>query len=96
MGAAGRDFHNFNVFFRNNSVYNVAAFTATQIPDIAGRKYPAKLAGKYYPKGIPIYPEDQITELIKRYKVDLIVFAYSDLPYTYVMSKAAIRKRSWR
>ena len=90
MGAAGRDFHNFNVFFRNNSAYNVAAFTATQIPDIAGRKYPAKLAGKYYPKGIPIYPEDQISDLIKRYKIDLIVFAYSDLPYAYVMSKAAI------
>jgi predicted GTPase len=90
MGAAGRDFHNFNVFFRNNTAYNIAAFTATQIPDIAGRKYPAKLAGKYYPNGIPIYPEDQITELIKRYKADLIVFAYSDLPYAYVMSKSAI------
>jgi len=90
MGAAGRDFHNFNVFFRNNTAYNVAAFTATQIPDIAGRRYPAKLAGKYYPKGIPIYPEEQIIELIKRYKVDLIVFAYSDLPYAYVMGKSAI------
>jgi len=90
MGAAGRDFHNFNVYFRNNTSYNVAAFTATQIPDIAGRKYPAKLAGKYYPKGIPIYPENQITELIKRYKVDLIVFAYSDVLYSYVMNKSAI------
>ena len=90
MGAAGRDFHNFNVYFRNNTAYNVSAFTATQIPDIAGRKYPAKLAGKYYPKGIPIYPEEQITELIKRYKADLIVFAYSDLPYAYVMGKSAI------
>lgn len=90
MGAAGRDFHNFNVYFRNNTAYNVVAFTATQIPDIAGRKYPPKLAGKYYPKGIPIYPEDQITDLIKKYKVDLIIFAYSDLPYTYVMSKSAI------
>jgi predicted GTPase len=90
MGAAGRDFHNFNVYFRNNTEYNVAAFTATQIPDIAGRKYPAKLAGKYYPKGIPIYPEEQITELIKRYNADLIVFAYSDLPYAYVMGKSAI------
>jgi predicted GTPase len=78
------------VYFRNNTEYNVAAFTATQIPDIAGRKYPAKLAGKYYPKGIPIYPEEQITELIKRYKADLIVFAYSDLPYAYVMGKSAI------
>ena len=90
MGAAGRDFHNFNVYFRNNTEYNVAAFTATQIPDIAGRKYPAKLAGKYYPNGIPIYPEEQITELIKRYKADLIVFSYSDLPYAYVMGKSAI------
>jgi len=90
MGAAGRDFHNFNVYFRNNTAYNVVAFTATQIPDIAGRKYPAKLAGKYYPNGIPIYPEEQITELIKRYKADLIVFAYSDLPYAYVMGKSAI------
>jgi predicted GTPase len=90
MGAAGRDFHNFNVYFRNNTAYNVTAFTATQIPDIAGRKYPAKLAGKHYPKGIPIYPEEQITELIKRYKVDLVVFAYSDLPYAYVMGKSAI------
>ncbi|VVB62016.1 Cyclic 2,3-diphosphoglycerate synthetase [uncultured archaeon] len=90
MGAAGRDFHNFNVYFRNNTAFNVAAFTATQIPDIAGRKYPAKLAGKYYPKGIPIYPEEQISELIKKYKADLIVFAYSDLPYAYVMGKSAI------
>jgi predicted GTPase len=90
MGAAGRDFHNFNVYFRNNIAYNVAAFTATQIPDIAGRKYPATLAGKYYPKGIPIYPEEQIIEVIKKYKADLIVFAYSDIPYAYVMGKSAI------
>jgi predicted GTPase len=90
MGAAGRDFHNFNMYFRDNTTYNVVAFTATQIPDIAGRKYPAILAGKHYPKGIPIYPEDQITELINRYNADLIVFAYSDLPYAYVMGKSAI------
>jgi predicted GTPase len=60
MGAAGRDFHNFNVYFRKNPLYNVVAFTATQIPDIAGRKYPGSLAGKYYPKGIPIYPEEKL------------------------------------
>jgi predicted GTPase len=90
MGAAGRDFHNFNVYFRTNIAYNVVAFTATQIPDIAGRKYPAELAGKYYPKGIPIFPEEQIADLIKKYKVDLVVFAYSDIPYTYVMGKSAI------
>ncbi len=90
MGAAGRDFHNFNVYFRNNPSYKVVAFTATQIPDIAGRKYPAELAGKQYPKGIPIYPEEQITELIKILDVDFVVFAYSDIPYTYVMGKSAI------
>jgi predicted GTPase len=90
MGAAGRDFHNFNVYFRNDSAYNVVAFTATQIPDIAGRKYPGKLAGKSYLNGIPIYPEEQITELIKKYDVNLVVFAYSDIPYTYVMGKSAI------
>jgi predicted GTPase len=90
MGAAGRDFHNFNVYFRNNTAYHVVAFTATQIPDIAGRKYPATLAGKQYPKGIPIYPEEQITDLIKKFDVDCVVFAYSDIPYTYVMKKSAI------
>ena len=90
MGAAGRDFHNFNVFFRNNSAYKVIAFTATQIPDIAGRKYPAKLAGKYYPKGIPIYPEEDISDLIKKFNVDCVVFAYSDITYSYVMGKSAV------
>jgi predicted GTPase len=90
MGAAGRDFHNFNVYFRENTSYNVVAFTATQIPDIANRKYPANLAGKIYPKGIPIFPEEQITDLIKKYHADLVVFAYSDLPYSYVMNKSAI------
>jgi predicted GTPase len=90
MGAAGRDFHNFNVYFRGNTRYSVVAFTATQIPDITGRKYPEKLAGKQYPKGIPIYPEEQITELIKKYNVTLVVFAYSDLTYPYVMGKSAV------
>ena len=90
MGAAGRDFHNFNVYFRDNEKYEVVAFTATQIPDIAGRKYPAELSGKLYPKGIPIYLEEKITELIKENDIDQIVFAYSDLPYSYVMSKSAL------
>jgi predicted GTPase len=90
MGAAGRDFHNFNVYFRKNPLYSVVAFTATQIPDIAGRKYPAQLAGKQYPKGIPIYPEEQITDLIKKFQVDCVVFAYSDVPYSHVMRKSAI------
>ena len=90
MGAAGRDFHNFNVYFRNNPAYKVVAFTATQIPDIAGRKYPASLAGKHYPKGIPIFKEEKITELIKRYDVDCVIFAYSDILYSEVMRKSAI------
>ena len=78
------------MFFRNDTRYSVVAFTATQIPDIAGRKYPPKLSGKNYPKGIPIYPEEQISELIKKYRVNLVVFAYSDLPYSYVMGKSAV------
>ena len=90
MGAAGRDFHNFNVFFKDNEKYEILAFTATQIPDIAGRKYPPELSGKLYPKGIPIYPEEKITDLIKENNVTQVVFAYSDLPYEYVMSKSAI------
>jgi len=90
MGAAGRDFHNFNVYFRNNPAYKVVAFTATQIPDIAGRKYPASLAGRYYPQGVPIYPEEQIADLIKKFNVDSVVFAYSDIPYAYVMGKSAV------
>lgn len=90
MGAAGRDFHNFNVYFRDNPSFNVVAFTATQIPDIADRKYPMILAGKQYPKGIPIFHEDEISELIKKYNTDLVVFSYSDVPYSYVMSKSAI------
>jgi predicted GTPase len=90
MGAAGRDFHNFNMCFRDNEAYDVVAFTATQIPNIEGRKYPTELAGKLYPKGIPIEPESSLTELIKKQKVDEVVFAYSDVPHTYVMHKAAI------
>ena len=90
MGAAGRDFHNFNVYFRENEEYNVVAFTATQIPDIADRKYPKELSGKFYPNGIPIYPEEDLIDLIKNKNVDEVVFAYSDLPYTYVMEKSAI------
>jgi len=89
MGAAGRDFHNFNVFFRDNDAYDVVAFTATQIPNIEGRKYPKELAGKLYPDGIAIYPEDELTDLIKKYKVDQVVFAYSDVPHEYVMHKAS-------
>ena len=90
MGAAGRDFHNFNVYYRENEEYNVVAFTATQIPDIADRKYPKELSGKFYPNGIPIYPEEDLIDLIKNKNVDEVVFAYSDLPYTYVMEKSAI------
>jgi predicted GTPase len=90
MGAAGRDFHNFNVFFKDNEDYDVVAFTATQIPDIDGRKYPSELAGSLYPEGIPIHDEEELEELIYDLDVDEVVFAYSDLPYDYVMSKAAI------
>jgi len=89
MGAAGRDFHNFNVYFRNNPASKVVAFTATQIPDIEGRKYPAELAGKLYPKGIPIHPEADLTSLINEYKVDDVHFAYSDVAHEYVMNKAS-------
>ncbi len=90
MGAAGRDFHNFNTFFRNNEECEVVAFTATQIPDIDGRKYPAELSGKLYPQGIPIYDEADLPKLIKDLNVEEVVFAYSDVPYNYVMSKSAL------
>ena len=90
MGAAGRDFHNFNVFFRENKDYEVVAFTATQIPDIHGRKYPPELSGQLYPKGIPIYAEEELTKLIKKHDIDEVVFAYSDLPYDYVMNRSAL------
>lgn len=89
LGAAGRDFHNFNTYFRNNPAFNVVAFTATQIPDIDGRKYPAELAGKLYPNGIPIYPEDDLSELIRKYQAEECVFSYSDVPYSRVMSVGA-------
>ncbi len=89
MGAAGRDFHNFNLFFRDNPDYRVVAFTATQIPDIEGRKYPAGLAGKLYPKGIPIHSEADLTPLILKHKVDEVHFAYSDVSHEYVMNKAS-------
>lgn len=89
MGAAGRDFHNFNVFFRKAKDYKVICFTATQIPNIAGRRYPKELAGKRYPKGIPIFPEIQLTDLIKKFKIDVVVFSYSDISHNYVMHKAS-------
>ncbi len=89
MGAAGRDFHNFNVFFRDNKDYDVVAFTATQIPNIEGRKYPAELAGSLYPKGIPIYPESDLLKLIKEHKVEQVIFAYSDVTHETVMHKAS-------
>jgi len=89
MGAAGRDFHNFNVFFRDNDEYEVVAFTATQIPNIEGRIYPPQLAGKLYPDGIKIYHEDELTDLIKKFDVDEVVFAYSDVPFEHVMTKAS-------
>src|SRR5512136_66318 len=90
MGAAGRDFHNFNVYFRDNPDYEVVAFTATQIPDIEGRTYPKQLAGKLYPKGIPIRPEEELADLIKKHGVEQVIFAYSDVPHEYVMHKASM------
>ena len=90
MGAAGRDFHNFNVYFKDNSHYRVIAFTAAQIPDIEGRLFPAELAGKFYPKGIPIYPEDHLADLIRDHNADLVAFSYSDVPHTEVMHKASL------
>ena len=90
MGAAGRDFHNFNVYFRNNREYEVVAFTATQIPGIEGRTYPPKLSGRLYPKGVPILPETELPKIIKEKNVDLVVLAYSDLSYDDVMHKASV------
>ena len=90
MGAAGRDFHNFNVYFRDNAEYEVVAFTATQIPNIEGRRYPAELAGKLYPHGIPIFPESDLLKLIAEHKVQQVIFAYSDVPHEVVMHKASL------
>ncbi len=90
MGAAGRDFHNFNVYYRNNSDYKVMAFTATQIPDIAGRKYPSLLCGPDYPNGIPIYDEKDMPALIKEFNIDEVVFSYSDVSFNTVMAKGSI------
>ena len=90
MGAAGRDFHNFNVYYRDNAEYEVVAFTAYQIPNIAGRKYPSELAGKLYPNGIAIYEEKELQSLIKKLKVDEVVFAYSDVSFNTIMSKGSI------
>jgi len=89
MGAAGRDFHNFNVYFKNNARYKVVAFTAAQIPDIEGRLYPPELAGEMYPEGIKIYPEEQLAALIRAHKADLVAFSYSDVPHAEVMHKAS-------
>lgn len=90
MGAAGRDFHNFNVFFRNNPNIKVVAFTATQIPFIEKRRYPPELAGPQYPEGIPIYPEGMLPQLIKEYNVTDVYFSYSDVSHTYVMNRASL------
>jgi len=89
IGAAGRDFHNFNTYYRGNETYRVVAFTAAQIPDIFGRKYPPELAGDLYPEGIPIYAEDDLEKLIKGLNVDDCVFSYSDVPYNRVMAMSA-------
>lgn len=89
MGAAGRDFHNFNICFRDNPEYQVIAFTATQIPNIEDRCYPPALAGRLYPQGIPIYPEPELTDLIRRYQIDEVIFAYSDVPHEHVMHRAS-------
>ena len=89
IGAAGRDFHNFNTFYRDDPAYDVVAFTAAQIPDIADRKYPASLAGSLYPNGIPIYAQDELEQLINKYDADACVFSYSDVPYSFVMGLGA-------
>ena len=89
MGAAGRDFHNFNVYFRGNPDYKVVAFTATQIPNIEGRVYPVELAGADYPQGVPIHSEDELVNLIRELKVDQVIFAYSDVTHEYIMHKAS-------
>src|SRR5689334_16373570 len=89
LGAAGRDFHNFNVVFRNNADFRVIAFTATQIPDIANRRYPAELAGSLYPAGIPILEESNLEKLVAGHEIDAVVFAYSDIGHTNLMHLAS-------
>ncbi|MEE8585557.1 MAG: GTPase, partial [Acidobacteriota bacterium] len=88
IGAAGRDFHNFNTVYRGNPDYQVVAFTATQIPDIEGRRYPAALSGKLYPDGIPIHPMQELEDLIRRHRAQLCVFSYSDIHYVDLMQVA--------
>ena len=90
MGAAGRDFHNFNAAFRDDDTYEVVAFTATQIPNIEGRRYPPALAGALYPDGVPIHAEEELPDLIRDLRVDEVVFAYSDVSHEYVMHKASL------
>jgi predicted GTPase len=90
MGAAGRDFHNFNCVFRNDSRYEIVCFTATQIPDIDGRKYPAELAGDLYPEGIPIFDESELVALIEKHNIEEVVFSYSDVPHEVIMHKGAL------
>lgn len=90
MGAAGRDFHNFNTFFKGNNSFKVIGFTAAQIPEISGRKYPVELAGNEYPEGIPIYRESDLKSIIKNKNIDLVVFSYSDVPHDYVMHRASL------
>ena len=89
MGAAGRDFQNFNVYFRENPSYEVLAFTATQIPNIEGRLYPPELSGSIYPAGIPIHPEENLETLIRDNQIDQVIFSYSDVSHEYVMHKAS-------
>ncbi len=89
MGAAGRDFHNFNVLYRDDPAYQVVAFTATQIPNIDDRRYPPELAGHLYPQGVPIEPEEELVKLIREHQIDDVVFAYSDVLHEYVMHRAS-------
>src|SRR6266511_1493589 len=88
-GAAGRDFHNFNLVYRDREAYEVVAFTATQIPNIEGRVYPAELAGSLYPEGIPILPESALEQLVRQHEIDEVVFAYSDVTHEHVMHVAS-------
>ena len=90
MGAAGRDFHNFNVCFRDDPSYRVRAFTAAQIPYIANRRYPPVLAGSLYPRGIPIFDETELPELVRKFRINEVIFAYSDISHNEVMHKASL------